>query len=275
MYFPFTYMFGGSQDCKTLWFPCKSVRLAIILECKMTTWLGSRWGFSKWPADFHAWHFCSTSDNFIRTWAIAPISKTSRIRAQYGVFRYFIRLPISFLSNLLLYPVLWLLALERLALSRLFALEDDPLLDSEFTFLVADPLGVSLFLKWLLTWRSSKLCKKKHNDNLSSFWPLFLSLSLPECQIFVYIHPQCIGMAYCLHGSKHAFLTKLWKRNLYRKLCNLPIDICTVECIQNLVQCYQSHLFGFLPQHEQSEKKKNKHDYSCTSSKEEALVREN
>ena len=97
-----SYMLGGSHDCKTLWFPCISVRLAMIFECRMTTWLGFKWGFSKWPVDFHTWHFCSTWDKFIRTLAMEPMSKTSNIRAEYGVFRYLNFFPMSFFISLLL-----------------------------------------------------------------------------------------------------------------------------------------------------------------------------
>ena len=97
-----SYILGGSHDCKTLWFPCISVRLAMIFECRMTTWLGFKWGFSKWPVDFHTWHFCSTWDKFIRTLAMDPMSKTSNIRAEYGVFRYLNFFPMSFFISLLL-----------------------------------------------------------------------------------------------------------------------------------------------------------------------------
>ena len=66
-------------------------------------------------------------------------------------------------------------------------------------------------------------------------------------------------MACCLRDLKHVFQAKVWRRNLYRKLCNLPIDICTVGCIQSL-HCYdQSHLFGFLPRRVQSVINKYRH----------------
>ena len=182
--------------------------------------------------------------------------------------------------------MLWLLALDRLA-----GLEDWTLLPDfvslpfpvpdfsefePFLELDPDPLRASLFLKWLLTWRSSSVCnftKKRIVKNFhilknswnqtwkSNFTKFFPYYYLPECQNDVYIHPLCIGMAYCLHGSWHVFPTKVWMRNLYRRLCSLPINICTVGCLF-LLLCCQSHLFGFLPRHEQSGKSKQTVDFT-------------
>ena len=153
-------MLGGVQDCKTLWFPSESVFLAIIFECNMTTWWAwFMYGFSRWPPSFHSWHFFSCSDNFIRSWAITPTSKRSNIRAENFSLRYLTFRPISLRKALLeLALLLWLLAQERLATGNFELLPDSTEWDCDETELEFN----SLFLKWLLTWRSNRLCNAKY-----------------------------------------------------------------------------------------------------------------
>ena len=127
----------------------------MILECNMTTCSDRCVVSSKNPLDFISWHFFSDSDSLIRTWAIEPTSKRSKIRAENGVLRYLIRFPVSFRNTLLHVPVLWLLALDRLALIKLRS----PF-SSEGLIVDTAPDNDSLFLKWLLTCLSSKVCKK-------------------------------------------------------------------------------------------------------------------
>ena len=153
-----TYILGGLHDCRTLWFPSESALLAMILECNMTTWSASICEFSRYPSDFHSWHFFSHSDSLNRTWAMVPTSKRSKIRAEKGVLRYLILLPISLRKTLLpQLPVLWLLALDRLALLK-FDLWVWPASDPVPGCVDTAPDADSLFLKWLLTWRSRRLC---------------------------------------------------------------------------------------------------------------------
>ena len=172
-----TYILGGVQDCKTLWFPLESIFLAIIFECNMTTW-SCKWGFSRYPPFFHSWHFFSCSDNFIRSWAMAPTSKRSKIRAEKGVLRYLTFRPINLRKALLELVLLWLLAQDRLALKvsflELLQQSDADWVETEHEF-----NAFSLLLKWLFTWRSNRLCNSKGFVYNLSWSALFLFWALP------------------------------------------------------------------------------------------------